>query len=80
MFGAYTSKHESNSWSLDDFESKGKSMAYDLGAGVAIFLNNYLAIDMAFGYGTMSLIDKDDKKNKSRTEGLAIEIGVTAVF
>ena len=72
----YGSQVEDN----DTDESKAKASSWDIGGGVAIFLNNFASIDAALGYGQGTLTSKDDDKAKLKVSGIALNIGFSLYF
>ncbi len=60
-----------------DIETKveNKLFDWDLGGGIAIFLNNTVSIDLGLVYSSSSYTDKDDNKRKTKETGLALNAG-----
>jgi opacity protein-like surface antigen len=61
-------------------DSKSKVSGWDIGAGVAFFLNDYVAIDLGLGYGAYTGTNDDDDKYKVKASGLAINGGFSIFF
>jgi len=61
-------------------ETKYKSTGWDLGGGVAFFLNEYVSIDMGLKYGSLTEKNKDNSEYKYKTKGLAFTGGFSIFF
>lgn len=77
QFGSYNSSYSSSDFS-DEY--RGSSFGWDLGGGVAWFVNNHVAFSLALKYTRTTDVDKDDKSSKDITGELAVKGGVTVVF
>ncbi|WP_430813363.1 outer membrane beta-barrel protein [Carboxylicivirga sp. RSCT41] len=63
-----------------DEESKSNISGWDLGAGVAIFLNDFVSIDLGLGYASLTETDDDDDKFKLKAGGVAFTGGFSVYF
>jgi len=61
-------------------EAKLKTSGWDLGGGVAIFVNEYISVDLGLGYARGSITNKDDDKQKMIVKGLAFNGGFSLYF
>ncbi len=61
----------------DSYESTESAMGYDLGAGVAVFLNKHIAFDFGLGYASATLTSDEDSKLKAKTSGVVFAAGIS---
>lgn len=64
----------------DDYDEEDyKMMVYEFGAGVAIFLNESIAVDLGLGYTSATLKPDEDYSGDPKivTSGLAFQVGFT---
>ncbi|WP_439183889.1 outer membrane beta-barrel protein [Carboxylicivirga taeanensis] len=73
MFGSY--KEDDDGW-----DSKKKLSAWDLGAGVAIFVNDFISVDLGLGYVSLTATDDEDDKSKVKASGVVFNGGFSIVF
>ena len=73
MFG--TGNYESEN-DLYEYESKYNIWGWDLGAGMALFLNDYVAFDLGLVYSFLKNVDKDNN-SKYKTKGFALSGGIS---
>jgi len=73
MFGSMKNEGE-------NYEINYNASAWDLGAGVAIFLNDYISIDLGLGYASFTAVNDDDDKAKLKTKGVAFNGGFSVFF
>nr|WP_321405804.1 outer membrane beta-barrel protein [uncultured Carboxylicivirga sp.] len=57
---------------------KTKVSGWDVGAGVAVFINHYASLDVSLGYGTFTF--KNDNNDKTKAYGLDVSIGFSLFF
>lgn len=83
MFGSYKNEVE------ESMDFKGSVFGWDLGGGVAFFMNDYVSIDLGLGYTSASIKpDVEDDMyssvfggdSKRVTRGIAFEGGLTIAF
>lgn len=70
MFGSSTSEDGED-------ESTASVMGYDLGAGVAVFLNQHIALDFGLGYASATFTSDEDSKLKFKSEGVVFVAGIS---
>ncbi len=66
----------------DKVETKTSVFLWEVGAGVGIFLNDNVSLDIGAAYNSMSMKDKDDNPTnlKNITSGFGLKLGFTVVF
>ncbi len=65
----------------DDVEEiEAKASAWDVGAGAAVFINDFASFDFSLGYGGGSFTNKEDEKNKLKVKGIAVSVGFSLYF
>jgi len=64
----------------EDYEYKTNLSGWDLGGGVAIFLNDYVSVDLGLSYASVTRTDDDDDKFKSKATGIAFSGGFSIFF
>ena len=60
-----------------DDEATLGAFGYDLGAGIAVFLNQHIALDFGLGYVAATLTSDEDSKFKVKTGGVVFAAGVS---
>jgi len=65
---------------IDSEEAKFDVMSWDIGGGVAFFLNDFASIDAGLGYGNGTITSKDDDKLKIKASGVALNVGFSLYF
>lgn len=74
MFGSTTSDSGDGD---GDSKSTNSVSGYDLGAGVAVFFNQHVALDFGLGYAAATLTSDEDSKYKIKTGGVVFSAGIS---
>ncbi len=61
-------------------EVEAKASAWDIGAGAAMFINDFASIDFSLGYGGGTFTNKEDEKTKLKVKGIAVNVGFSLYF
>ncbi len=59
---------------------KFKQFGWDAEAGVAIFLNDFVALDLGLSYGSLNQKSKEDSKAETKTSGFGTMAGFSIFF
>lgn len=61
-------------------EGKIKVNGWDLGAGLAFFLNDYISLDVKLGYANATAEDTAEPDYEIKTKGFALSAGFSILF
>jgi outer membrane protein len=78
-FGNLKMKYEDN-LSGTTSENAASLFLYEMGGGLAIFLNDKVSLDIGIAYASQSLTPKDDNVNNSKIITSGFEAGIGIVF
>ncbi len=68
LFGSSTEEDDTD-------EADASVNAWELGGGVAMFINNFLSVDMGLGYGKATATSEDDNDLKLIMDGISFNVG-----
>lgn len=77
MFG---SMKQEELYDNESYVEKYKSFGWELGAGAAFFLKDNISIDLGLSYAFKEHENKDDSKQKTEIDGLAVKVGFSLFF
>ena len=64
----------------DTEDDKYGVFGFDIGAGLAFFINDYISVDLGLGYADMTMTWDEDDKAKIKSNGIVFSGGFTVVF
>ncbi|MCU4164403.1 outer membrane beta-barrel protein [Carboxylicivirga caseinilyticus] len=79
LFGNQKSKYDYSGVNMSG-ESKNNVSAWDLGVGLGFFLNDFISLDLGLGYGSITMSDGDNSKDKTIISGVALSGGFAIFF